>query len=393
MTHERFLTLLDAAAEGTLTAPQQQAVREHALECAPCAALLAAREDLRTLWEGSEAPASFRAAWRQAIRKEAEEMEEHSSPRFGWKRWAAVAATAVFLVGGTLALRGSEYGAASPTPTPMMASGAQSKRSADFNGALYLTSESYDAGAPAAMTESAAADSVTAGYEQKIIRTASVTLATQAFEDDLQAVRDLTAQIGGRIQSLSLSGDASTGDLRRANMTIRVPSEQLDAFLAGAKGVGRVTAASENAEDVSEYYYDTQTRLDTQKAKLERLTALIATAADLSDLLELESAIADTQYQIDAYEGSLKSYDSRIDESTVNITLREETARQAADEKAVTLGERLQNALTSSLAAIGAFFKDMAVFVTVALPWLAVAAVAILIIRLLYKHNRKKKGN
>ena len=81
--------------------------------------------------------------------------------------------------------------------------------------------------------------------------------------------------------------------------------EKLDELLAGAEGYGRVISRTETAEDVTESYQDTAARLATQQAKMERLQALMNDTASLSDLLELESAIADTQYTIDSLQSRL----------------------------------------------------------------------------------------
>ena len=85
--------------------------------------------------------------------------------------------------------------------------------------------------------------------------------------------------------------------------------EQLDDYFSGTSGLGRVISREESATDVTESYYDTQARLETQQALMARLQALVTDAADLSDLLTLESQIAETQYQIDRLQSSLNSTD------------------------------------------------------------------------------------
>ena len=57
---------------------------------------------------------------------------------------------------------------------------------------------------------------------------------------------------------------------------MRIPSDDLEHFISGAEGLGRVTSRSEYADDVSENYYDTAGRLASQQALLARLNELIA---------------------------------------------------------------------------------------------------------------------
>ena len=129
--------------------------------------------------------------------------------------------------------------------------------------------------------------------EEKIIRSASFTLKTAAYDADLESLQQLTASVGGRVEYLSSSGDKKSGQLRRASLTLRIPSSRLDEFLAGAEQIGDVTAMTQEMEDVSGSYYDIQSRLETQQEKMKRLQSLMASAQDVSDLIEIESAIAE----------------------------------------------------------------------------------------------------
>ena len=93
------------------------------------------------------------------------------------------------------------------------------------------------------------------------------------------------------------------------------------------EGVGRVTDRSESVTDMTVQYTDNQTRLETLYAKRERLNQLMAQAQEVSDLIELETAVADTQYEIERYETSQRDIDRRVDMSAVNVTLLEERPR------------------------------------------------------------------
>ena len=155
--------------------------------------------------------------------------------------------------------------------------------------------------------------------------------------------------------------------------------------------MGSVSSYSESSQDVSDSYYDMQTRLDTQKAKLQRLTELMAKAEDVADLIELEDAISDTQYWIDYYTGQMNGYDSRVSDSTVYVELRELSTAEPVEVRGQTLGERIESALADSFELVGEFLQALVVFLVAALPWLAGLTVIILAIRALVKHRKKVK--
>lgn len=358
----------------------------------------ALEQALCRLYQSEEPPAGFETGWRAAVRREESmmRMAEKSTRRPLWRAIVPACAALVLVVGslwaGTLDLEGSapsEKSAAtgagyadSASTTSYSASNAMMARSADT--AVYDLYVAEESGASTGGT-SAADAGTEASAGQKLVRTASLTLRTTAFEADLESVQALLESLGGYVENLYQYGDVASGDTRTASLSVRVPSENLDAFLSGVEGVGRVTDRSESVTDMTVQYTDNQARLDTLYAKMERLNQLMAQAQEVSDLIELESAIADTQYEIERYETSQRSIDRRVDMSAVSVTLLEDTPAQSATAEDVGLGERLGAALNASLRWLGGFLRNMLVFVTmilpVAVPVAAIAAAAWLIVR------------
>lgn len=413
MDCKEFSNLLDAWIEGTLSDGEADRMQAHAAECGACASLLALRKDCRRLDEDIEVPDSFSSSWRQMIREEAK-MEQNQEKSAGkarrikaWTGWLAAAAALVFIIGGTLTSRGSLPGR---TTNAVKAPGVNESAK---------RASSYDSGAPLASQPSAASGSASnelydaylfedyavpmmealeddfdAEYEEteesapaKIIRTASFTIKTTVYDDDLARVQALALDMGGRVEYLSSYGDASSGQTRSASLTLRIPAQRLDEFLEGAEQIGTVTAMTQDMEDVSDSYYDTQTRLETQRAKLKRLQEMMSLAEDVADLIDIEDAIADAQYAIDRYTGQIKSYDSRVNDSTVTVSIRE---IKIIESQEVTLGQRIGFALEDSLHGGLEFLEDAAVFLMAALPWLIVLAAAALVIVLVIRKKNKK---
>lgn len=306
-------------------------------------------------------------------------------------RWLSVAAAVVFVFGGTLLTRDklaqvrSEQ-AAAPGDKGLLPTAAANMvtttRGAAFDAGYGM--EYFDANGMAyTMTEeSADVDSMampeatlTSGEsrEKRIIRTAALTIVTQHYAEGLSTLRGLCEEAGGWVSSSNESVSSTTG-LHTAYLTLRLPSAALDSYLEGTSGAGRVTRREETAEDVSENYYDTKARLENQQALMARLQALVTDAATLSDLLDLETKIADTQYTIDQLQTSLNRTDRQVDYATVSVTLREERTPELTD-STVSLGARLLGALQTGWGAFTGFLQDVAVFLVAALPFLAVVAV------------------
>lgn len=396
MDHKDFALLLDTP-ETDWTLEEKRAMEEHAASCADCAMLLAMRREMRAMDADEQTPPSFSSSWRDAIQKEDRKMNGKIL-QFPWKRTlAGVAAAAVVLVGTTATFLNNRN-----KPTNYKTSASYDTYIAEdgYDGGSYYADRAAGMGMNAAFTTAAEAveyemDEAPAAAEgvrqAKIIRTVNFTIRTKEYQADYEALRELTARLGGRIESLSTSGDGTVNSLRRASFTLRIPSDKLDEFIGGARNVGSVSSYSESSQDVSDSYYDMQTRLDTQKAKLQRLTELMAKAEDVADLIELEDAISDTQYWIDYYTGQMNGYDSRVSDSTVYVELRELSTAEPVEVRGQTLGERIESALADSFELVGEFLQALVVFLVAALPWLAGLTVIILVIRALVKHHKKAK--
>ena len=408
-----FDLLLDKP-EREWTEQERRDIEAHAAECADCAALLALRREMRAMDGDEPLPEGFTASWQNMIHTEAQKKMNGKISTFPWKRVAAaVAAVTVLAVGTAVSYRNGwgGSGTAKNAAQKRGEAGYSYTASNDYDVYDYAEPEEMELAAPM-MAESASysaktaaagdayvdtdttADTGASAQAAKIIRTVNFTIQTRNYESDYETIRRLVGEAGGRIESLSASGDGTARNLRRASFTLRVPSGRLDDFITGTKGVGTVTSFSENSEDVSERYYDTANRLNTQQVKMERLTELMKKAEDVSDLIELENAVSDTQYWIDYYTGSLRGYDSRVNDSYVYVNLREMSSADAAETPELSLGERILNAISSSAETALDILQASLIFLIAALPWIIAAVVVIVVIRLIIrrrKHHKKEK--
>ena len=391
MNCERFESLLEQRLAGVIEAGDREALEAHLKECAGCRLRLRVLEDCRGINEEDEVPALFSQSWRQKIREEGNDPVKKTTPV--WTRWLAAAAVFVVLTAGSW-LTGNELN--------RMKEG----RSASYAGAApegglgyYAAQESADyaadyekamAPAPMPMARGMAADAGPGAEtpEQKIIRTIQMSSTTRHFDEDYQTVKDALREAGGRAES----ADVRTGadGLRTVSLLLRVPSDQLDAFAARLKGLGHLQSFSESSEDMSEQYTDTESRLKTQQAKMERLNALMAKAENVEDLVALENAIADTQYLIDSYTGQLRGIDSKASEATLSMTLSEMSALDTAGTQEETLWDRITNGAIHMWGLLRVWAADAAVFLLTALPVLALIGLAALAAKVIIKRRNKK---
>ena len=226
----------------------------------------------------------------------------------------------------------------------------------------------------------------------KIIYTAYLTVETTEFENAQKEIEEKTKEFGGYFANMDLSNYDSS--YRSGYFEIRIPAENLEAFLSEANQFGQVTSISKNAADVSEYYYDTESRLETEKAKLARLQELLSQAEDMSDIITIENEISNVQWEIDNLSGTLKSYDSQIEYATVTINL-DEVYRITDDDAPLTFGQRIAKGFKDGVTGFGNAMEDLIVWLAGNWIWLLIVIIVILAAILIpvniVKHKNRNK--
>lgn len=342
--------------------------------------------------ETPEMPEDMHERWMRAVRQEAsnqsteEKRIKKANRRKQWTRYLSVAAAMVFVLGGT-ALTRDQLNPTVKVPKTVEITEDEGSYGGGMGRMAMMSNSGHGEGMS---VDYAMADTAMGAEnehsEKKIIRTASMTLATKTYDGSVDGLKKACSQFGGWVAYSSES--SGSGGLRTGYYTLRIPADQLDAFLNQANETGRVVKRTENADDVTDSYYDTATRLASKQALMDRLMALTDQAGDLPDLLELETKMADVQYDIDRLQGQLQATEAQVEYAAVDITLREEKEQETMQEGQTPLGQRLMSALTVGWESFSGFVGDVLVFLTAALPFFGIAGVAGLIIRWLVRRRK-----
>ena len=176
-----------------------------------------------------------------------------------------------------------------------------------------------------ATQESEGQSSASVYQDAKLIRRAYLQVQTETFDQAVASLEKMVAECGGYFQSASVEGGSlrNQNATRWGNYTIRLPQEQFDTFLGRTGELGYVTSQSENSENVSQQYYDTEAHLKAQRTKQERLLSLLEKADSMETIVALEDALSEVEYEIESLTTSLNEYDSLISYSTIELTLDE----------------------------------------------------------------------
>ena len=223
----------------------------------------------------------------------------------------------------------------------------------------------------------------------KMVYTASIQAETQDYDACTAALEELVDRLGGYLEYAS--SDSRGDGSRSASYTVRVPAKEFRGFLKTVGEISHVTSQDQNAENISERYYDTESRLETQKTKMERLQTLLSKAENMEDIIDLENAISETEYQIEQLTGSLRHYDSLVDFATIDVRLREVLRLSTVEEAPPTFGSRLGNAFTDGLRGFGDFLQGLAIFLAYNWLWLLFLGLVLLAVVKLSKRAQARR--
>lgn len=109
-------------------------------------------------------------------------------------------------------------------------------------------------------------------------------------------------------------------DKRSYAMTVRIPADKFDRFLASAtKDVLYFDRKQINVKDVTAEYFDSETRLKAKKEIEARYLQLLNRASSVKDILEIEKELGAVRIEIESAEGQLKLLNDEIQYSTLEI--------------------------------------------------------------------------
>ena len=116
-------------------------------------------------------------------------------------------------------------------------------------------------------------------------------------------------------------------------ITVRIPSEQFDAFLSTlSKDVKKFDERTISSQDVTEEFVDVNARIASKKKVEQRFVEILKTAKTVKEILEVEAQIGNVREEIDRAEGRLKYLKNQTSMSTLFIEFYKEINVTAEDD-------------------------------------------------------------
>ncbi len=231
---------------------------------------------------------------------------------------------------------------------------------------------------------------------RKLIKNVNLEVETESFDELYAKVNEKTEALGGYVEnSYVYNGSSYYGnDTRDANLTIRIPADNLDAFLSEVSEASNVISRNDSVTDVTLQYVDLESKKEALLVEQERLLELMEEAATIEDIIALESRLSEVRYELESMESRLRTLDNQISYSTVYLYIQEVAKLTPVKEQ--TIGEKIVTGFTESLYGVGNGLLNFGIGFIIKLPyivvWAVVIVVCVLVVKAIRKANKKRKA-
>lgn len=227
--------------------------------------------------------------------------------------------------------------------------------------------------------------------QRKVIMDSNVTIETLHFDDSIAALDQLVNDFGGFAEVRNVRGKSKySRSLRTASYVIRIPAENFDLVMKNMGTIGNVLESTSKGTDITDTYYDTQTRIKTLKVQEETLLDILSKAEKLEDVITLEKRISEVRYEIESLENTIKNYDRLVAFSRITIFIQEVDDDTKTEPDPKTLGERISGSFKKSLEDFKDGFEDFLVWLVGSWISIVFVVLAVVILVMVYKSKKRK---
>jgi Domain of unknown function (DUF4349) len=212
--------------------------------------------------------------------------------------------------------------------------------------------------------------------DRKLSRRADISVDVEDVDVAASRVRSIAVAADGMVLAESIQSEP---ELREhggfSTVTISVPTAALDATLDQLAKLGTVHARHTSTDDVTAQYVDTESRVKTMQASVERVRALMTRATRLADIVTLEAELSRRQADLEATQTQLAALADAVALAPVEVRLSTDaTVLETADDDTgflagLTAGwSAFTASVTTILTVLGALLPFAVVLTLVAVP-------------------------
>ena len=218
---------------------------------------------------------------------------------------------------------------------------------------------------------------------QKLVRSGGINFQSEDLEKDYQQIKGMLGGFDAYLENESQSNDQFR---KTYNLSIRVPSDKYDSLLNRISGIAfKVDSKYSNTDEVTERYYDLQSRIQNKKELEKRYREILTKANEVKDILEIERNLNEVRTDIEMMEGQFNYLSNQIKFSSLQVQFYEELPYELNSPKKKGFWVRIFNAVDNGWQVF------LTVFVGLVTLWPFYLAGGLVFVLVMYLKRRNKK--
>ena len=320
-----------------------------------------------------------------------------------YRRVTGMTLVLILLMGTAVSLAGCSLTAQDSVEDPYVETGLE-RAEGD------LDAEALDSAAepPAEYTEEAVAgtgdDASTVPAEDRlIIMNTGMRIKVEDVAASIEDIRSLTTDAGGTISAMQVSSDddpvyryeaegtLADGAPLSGYVTVRVPADQLDAYVDSVKELGDVVRIEASEDDVTQQHIDLAARLKNLEAREARLRELYDEADTVEDTLAVDRELSVVRSDIEAMKAQIAYLERQAARATVTIELTEPAPIVRPQGEDWGFGDALTSAARAFMGMVNGIIVVVGALLPLAIIFLMISGVVWLIARAIHRRNLRRE--
>lgn len=180
--------------------------------------------------------------------------------------------------------------------------------------------------------------------QKKVIKTGGLSYRVESTKEEYTRLSGLLKQYEAYISS---ENENKGYDRVNYNVSVKVPPQHFDALITDITKDRKLDNRWVNASDVTDRYYDLQSRISNKQKLEERYLDILKQASKISDILEVERNLNQVRTEIESLQGQFKLLNHQISFSTIDISIYEIIPYELDQDQRPGFGARLLNSITA----------------------------------------------
>lgn len=232
--------------------------------------------------------------------------------------------------------------------------------------------------------------------QRKIIRNANVSIEVEDFDKAYGQIGSIISGIGivqdSNVRKEKIYIDSKEKLVTSGVIVIRVYADRFESVLKNLKGIGLLIDESIKGEDITDKFFDTESRLRVLKIEYDRVEEYLKRVNDPDIIFKTQARLSELRLEIERLTGTLNKWKDLVELSTITINMSEK--RDGSGIPVISqksFFSRLSGGFLESVKSTFKVLGEFLIFVAQALPVLILLAIFLAIALRIYRKFFKKK--